>query len=100
MGVEIGWMCSGTISASISVSILAADAKEKQFWVTQLRACAKYHMETSSKVSNHGHAGWDWDNLDGHPSAHVASSLGKLFLLLFFKLSTVTEFILVLLNLN
>ncbi|EHB09223.1 Oxysterol-binding protein-related protein 10 [Heterocephalus glaber] len=30
-------------------SILAADAKEKQFWVTQLRACAKYHMETNSK---------------------------------------------------
>ncbi|ELK17945.1 Oxysterol-binding protein-related protein 10 [Pteropus alecto] len=28
----------------------AADAKEKQFWVTQLRACAKYHMETNSKV--------------------------------------------------
>nr|XP_051714873.1 oxysterol-binding protein-related protein 10 isoform X3 [Oryctolagus cuniculus] len=27
----------------------AADAKEKQFWVTQLRACAKYHMETNSK---------------------------------------------------
>ncbi|XP_032124363.1 oxysterol-binding protein-related protein 10 isoform X2 [Sapajus apella] len=27
----------------------AADAKEKQFWVTQLRACAKYHMEMSSK---------------------------------------------------
>ncbi|XP_049727133.1 oxysterol-binding protein-related protein 10 isoform X2 [Elephas maximus indicus] len=27
----------------------AADAKEKQFWVTQLRACAKYHMETHSK---------------------------------------------------
>uniref|UniRef100_A0A8C6QXF3 Oxysterol-binding protein n=1 Tax=Nannospalax galili TaxID=1026970 RepID=A0A8C6QXF3_NANGA len=27
----------------------AADAKEKQFWVTQLRACAKYHMETSPK---------------------------------------------------
>nr|XP_036864524.1 oxysterol-binding protein-related protein 10 isoform X3 [Manis javanica] len=30
----------------------AADAKEKQFWVTQLRACAKYHMETSSKMMN------------------------------------------------
>ncbi|XP_077928862.1 oxysterol-binding protein-related protein 10 isoform X2 [Halichoerus grypus] len=29
----------------------AADAKEKQFWVTQLRACAKYHMETSSKTT-------------------------------------------------
>nr|XP_008264321.1 oxysterol-binding protein-related protein 10 isoform X4 [Oryctolagus cuniculus] len=28
----------------------AADAKEKQFWVTQLRACAKYHMETNSKM--------------------------------------------------
>ncbi|XP_063113162.1 oxysterol-binding protein-related protein 10 isoform X4 [Cavia porcellus] len=27
----------------------AADAKERQFWVTQLRACAKYHMETNSK---------------------------------------------------
>ncbi|XP_054335459.1 oxysterol-binding protein-related protein 10 isoform X5 [Pongo pygmaeus] len=27
----------------------AADAKEKQFWVTQLRACAKYHMEMNSK---------------------------------------------------
>ncbi|KFO27276.1 Oxysterol-binding protein-related protein 10 [Fukomys damarensis] len=27
----------------------AADAREKQFWVTQLRACAKYHMETNSK---------------------------------------------------
>ncbi|XP_037702420.1 oxysterol-binding protein-related protein 10 isoform X3 [Choloepus didactylus] len=27
----------------------ASDAKEKQYWVTQLRACAKYHMETSSK---------------------------------------------------
>uniref|UniRef100_A0A8C9JGT3 PH domain-containing protein n=1 Tax=Panthera tigris altaica TaxID=74533 RepID=A0A8C9JGT3_PANTA len=30
----------------------AADAKEKQFWVTQLRACSKYHMETSSKVND------------------------------------------------
>ncbi|GAB5576907.1 oxysterol-binding protein-related protein 10 isoform X3 [Prionailurus iriomotensis] len=30
----------------------AADAKEKQFWVTQLRACSKYHMETSSKMMN------------------------------------------------
>ncbi|KAF6313246.1 oxysterol binding protein like 10 [Rhinolophus ferrumequinum] len=30
----------------------AADAKEKQFWVTQLRACAKYHMETNSKMMN------------------------------------------------
>uniref|UniRef100_A0A8D0U0V0 Oxysterol-binding protein n=2 Tax=Sus scrofa TaxID=9823 RepID=A0A8D0U0V0_PIG len=29
----------------------AADAKEKQFWVTQLRACAKYHMETNSKTT-------------------------------------------------
>ncbi|XP_040335918.1 oxysterol-binding protein-related protein 10 isoform X3 [Herpailurus yagouaroundi] len=29
----------------------AADAKEKQFWVTQLRACSKYHMETSSKTT-------------------------------------------------
>ncbi|XP_037381551.1 oxysterol-binding protein-related protein 10 isoform X4 [Talpa occidentalis] len=28
----------------------AADAKERQFWVTQLRACAKYHMETNSKM--------------------------------------------------
>ncbi|XP_073930154.1 oxysterol-binding protein-related protein 10 isoform X2 [Castor canadensis] len=28
----------------------AADAKEKQFWVTQLRACAKHHMETNSKM--------------------------------------------------
>ncbi|XP_065741134.1 oxysterol-binding protein-related protein 10 isoform X2 [Phocoena phocoena] len=28
----------------------AADAKEKQFWVTQLRACAKYHMEMNSKM--------------------------------------------------
>ncbi|XP_062071692.1 oxysterol-binding protein-related protein 10 isoform X2 [Lepus europaeus] len=28
----------------------AADAKEKQFWVTRLRACAKYHMETNSKM--------------------------------------------------
>uniref|UniRef100_S4R1G3 Oxysterol binding protein-like 10 n=1 Tax=Mus musculus TaxID=10090 RepID=S4R1G3_MOUSE len=28
----------------------AADSKEKQLWVTQLRACAKYHMEMSSKV--------------------------------------------------
>nr|XP_044992829.1 LOW QUALITY PROTEIN: oxysterol-binding protein-related protein 10 [Jaculus jaculus] len=27
----------------------AADAKERQFWVTQLRACAKHHMEASSK---------------------------------------------------
>ncbi|XP_048204565.1 oxysterol-binding protein-related protein 10 isoform X1 [Perognathus longimembris pacificus] len=27
----------------------AADAKEKQFWVTQLRACAKFHMEMNSK---------------------------------------------------
>ncbi|KAL6068044.1 hypothetical protein STEG23_032704, partial [Scotinomys teguina] len=31
----------------------AADAKERQFWVTQLRACAKYHMENSSKVDIH-----------------------------------------------
>lgn len=31
-------------------SVLAADAKERQFWVTQLRACAKYHMEINSKV--------------------------------------------------
>ncbi|XP_059520127.1 oxysterol-binding protein-related protein 10 isoform X2 [Myotis daubentonii] len=30
----------------------AADAKEKQLWVTQLRACAKYHMETNSKMMN------------------------------------------------
>ncbi|XP_045712871.1 oxysterol-binding protein-related protein 10 isoform X2 [Phyllostomus hastatus] len=30
----------------------AADAKERQFWVTQLRACAKYHMETNSKMMN------------------------------------------------
>ncbi|XP_014310291.1 oxysterol-binding protein-related protein 10 isoform X4 [Myotis lucifugus] len=30
----------------------AADAKEKQLWVSQLRACAKYHMETNSKVMN------------------------------------------------
>ncbi|XP_031199010.1 oxysterol-binding protein-related protein 10 isoform X1 [Mastomys coucha] len=29
----------------------AADSKEKQLWVTQLRACAKYHMETSSKTT-------------------------------------------------
>lgn len=29
----------------------AADAKEKQLWVTQLRACAKYHMETNSKTT-------------------------------------------------
>ncbi|XP_074201452.1 oxysterol-binding protein-related protein 10 isoform X3 [Camelus bactrianus] len=28
----------------------AADAKEKQFWVTQLRACAKYHMEMNPKT--------------------------------------------------
>ncbi|EPY87384.1 hypothetical protein CB1_000251003 [Camelus ferus] len=28
----------------------AADAKEKQFWVTQLRACAKYHMEMNPKI--------------------------------------------------
>ncbi|XP_043821332.1 oxysterol-binding protein-related protein 10 isoform X2 [Dromiciops gliroides] len=27
----------------------AADAKEKQCWVTQLQNCAKYHMETNSK---------------------------------------------------
>ncbi|XP_021572992.1 oxysterol-binding protein-related protein 10, partial [Carlito syrichta] len=27
----------------------AADAKERQFWVTQLRACAKYQMEVNSK---------------------------------------------------
>ncbi|XP_028926579.1 oxysterol-binding protein-related protein 10 isoform X2 [Ornithorhynchus anatinus] len=27
----------------------AADAKEKQYWVTQLRSCAKYHMEANSK---------------------------------------------------
>jgi hypothetical protein len=50
-------MCFGAISASLSFSlfsILAADAKEKQFWVTQLRACAKHHMETNSKVSDHG----------------------------------------------
>lgn len=56
MGVEISWLCFGTISVSVSFSILAADAKEKQFWVTQLRACAKYHMETNSKVGNHGEA--------------------------------------------
>ncbi|EDL76967.1 similar to oxysterol-binding protein-like protein 10 (predicted), isoform CRA_b [Rattus norvegicus] len=30
----------------------AADSREKQLWVTQLRACAKYHMETSSKMMN------------------------------------------------
>ncbi|XP_036188735.1 oxysterol-binding protein-related protein 10 isoform X5 [Myotis myotis] len=30
----------------------AADAKEKQLWVTQLRACAKYHMETNSKPNS------------------------------------------------
>ncbi|EGV94461.1 Oxysterol-binding protein-related protein 10 [Cricetulus griseus] len=30
----------------------AADAKERQFWVTQLRACAKYHMEINSKMMN------------------------------------------------
>nr|XP_038938609.1 oxysterol-binding protein-related protein 10 isoform X5 [Rattus norvegicus]XP_038938610.1 oxysterol-binding protein-related protein 10 isoform X5 [Rattus norvegicus]XP_038938611.1 oxysterol-binding protein-related protein 10 isoform X5 [Rattus norvegicus]XP_038938612.1 oxysterol-binding protein-related protein 10 isoform X5 [Rattus norvegicus]XP_038938613.1 oxysterol-binding protein-related protein 10 isoform X5 [Rattus norvegicus] len=29
----------------------AADSREKQLWVTQLRACAKYHMETSSKTT-------------------------------------------------
>ncbi|XP_054451840.1 oxysterol-binding protein-related protein 10 [Pteronotus mesoamericanus] len=29
----------------------AADAKERQFWVTQLRACAKYHMEMNSKTT-------------------------------------------------
>ncbi|XP_060036467.1 oxysterol-binding protein-related protein 10 isoform X2 [Erinaceus europaeus] len=29
----------------------AADAKERQFWVTQLRSCAKYHMETNSKTT-------------------------------------------------
>lgn len=48
-------VCLRTISASISFSvfsILAADAKEKQFWVTQLRTCAKYHMETSPKVGD------------------------------------------------
>uniref|UniRef100_A0A6I8NHJ7 Oxysterol-binding protein n=1 Tax=Ornithorhynchus anatinus TaxID=9258 RepID=A0A6I8NHJ7_ORNAN len=28
----------------------AADAKEKQYWVTQLRSCAKYHMEANSKM--------------------------------------------------
>ncbi|EMP40312.1 Oxysterol-binding protein-related protein 10, partial [Chelonia mydas] len=27
----------------------AADAKEKQYWVTQLRSCAKYHTEGNSK---------------------------------------------------
>nr|XP_005278779.4 oxysterol-binding protein-related protein 10 [Chrysemys picta bellii] len=29
----------------------AADAKEKQYWVTQLRSCAKYHTEGNSKVN-------------------------------------------------
>uniref|UniRef100_A0A4X2LJ59 Oxysterol-binding protein n=1 Tax=Vombatus ursinus TaxID=29139 RepID=A0A4X2LJ59_VOMUR len=32
----------------------AADAKEKQCWVTQLQNCAKYHMETHSKVGAPG----------------------------------------------
>uniref|UniRef100_A0A8C8S397 Oxysterol-binding protein n=1 Tax=Pelusios castaneus TaxID=367368 RepID=A0A8C8S397_9SAUR len=27
----------------------AADAKEKQYWITQLRSCAKYHTEGNSK---------------------------------------------------
>ncbi|ELK33315.1 Oxysterol-binding protein-related protein 10 [Myotis davidii] len=36
----------------------AADAKERQLWVTQLRACAKYHMETNSKI-------WKVDSLVG-----------------------------------
>ena len=55
--VEMGWVCFASIAPSLSFSILAADAKEKQFWVTQLRACAKYHMEMNSKVSHCG-VGW------------------------------------------
>lgn len=34
------------------VSVLAADAKEKQYWITQLRSCAKHHRESDSKVNN------------------------------------------------
>ncbi|XP_006030272.1 oxysterol-binding protein-related protein 10 [Alligator sinensis] len=30
----------------------AADAKEKQYWVTQLRSCAKYHTEGNSKSNS------------------------------------------------
>lgn len=32
--------------------VLAADAKEKQYWITQLRSCAKHHKEGNSKVNN------------------------------------------------
>uniref|UniRef100_A0A7N9CLZ9 Oxysterol-binding protein n=1 Tax=Macaca fascicularis TaxID=9541 RepID=A0A7N9CLZ9_MACFA len=41
--------CSANTPTSSRVGRTAADAKEKQFWVTQLRACAKYHMEMNSK---------------------------------------------------
>ena len=85
MGVEIGWMCFGTVSVGVSFSILAADAKERQFWVTQLRACAKYHMETNSKVSNRGDARRLSNTLEGDPLARVSVSLGKLFFMLFLK---------------
>uniref|UniRef100_A0A4X1UFD4 Oxysterol-binding protein n=1 Tax=Sus scrofa TaxID=9823 RepID=A0A4X1UFD4_PIG len=37
-------------SANGEMYKLRAADKEKQFWVTQLRACAKYHMETNSKM--------------------------------------------------
>lgn len=33
------------------VSVVAADAKEKQYWITQLRSCAKHHKESDSKVN-------------------------------------------------
>lgn len=33
-------------------SVIAADAKEKQYWINQLRSCAKHHKEGNSKVNN------------------------------------------------
>lgn len=86
MGVEIGWMCFGTVSLSISFSLLAADAKEKQLWVTQLRACAKYHMETNSKVRIPGKQGDLPVTWVGYSPAQASVSLGKL-VFLFFKVT-------------
>uniref|UniRef100_A0A6I8P4D2 Oxysterol-binding protein n=1 Tax=Ornithorhynchus anatinus TaxID=9258 RepID=A0A6I8P4D2_ORNAN len=41
--------CSASTPTSSRAGRTAADAKEKQYWVTQLRSCAKYHMEANSK---------------------------------------------------
>lgn len=89
--VETGWMCFGSIATGLCFSISAADAKEKQFWVTQLRACAKYHMETNSKVSNCRNGG-SWGQVAPARMAPLQPRIGffgELFSILSLKFTTI-----------